>query len=156
MSNETIYGIIIGLVVAAIIKIISLFYVKVLLPYFRQIQYQGVILSGKWDCHYNTNSTGTPNQRIEIKQSGNKLQGKIRLDFWADGSVANEELLFKGTIRGEKVFITFENNKKQNIAFGAYIFKVQDNGDTLSGKAISIEPTDLSIYSEKRVWKKSN
>lgn len=63
---------------------------------------------------------------------------------------------FKGSIIGEKVFLTFNNKKRQNISYGAFVLQIKDYGEKLTGHVVSIEPTDLSIYSEERTWTKKS
>lgn len=154
MGNPMLISILGGIAVVILIEIAVITYKKVILPYIDQINYKGVNLSGDWICYYDDSESGNPNQQISIIQKGQNLKGVIRIHMWAEGSPANEELLFSGSIRGEKTFITFENKKSQNIVYGAHIFQIQDGGDKLVGKVVSIEPTDLVIYTEDRIWHK--
>ena len=142
--------------VIIISKLAIAFFNKVLLPFYHNLNYKGVRLDGHWISYYSDESDGNPNQQINIIQKGPRIEGRIKINAWADNSPANEVLGFKGSIIGEKVFLTFNNKKCQNISYGAFVLQIKDYGEKLTGHVVSIEPTDLSIYSEERTWTKKS
>jgi len=152
MDNPVLVSIIGGLLVALIIWAGSRFFLQVILPWYLTVTYDGPKLGEEWSCHYRGSNSTSPSQIISLKQEGPRLTGIIEIRKWADDSDANEQMTFAGSIKGEKAIITYESEKQPKLFFGMLIFKIQDSAKRLEGWALGVEPTDMGIYAEKRIW----
>ena len=154
--TEFIISIIAGLLAIVLGWFLNGFFKKIIIPHYLHFIYKGKKIDDTWLCNYKENRSKTPSQTITIHQKGPKLSGKIQIHLWADGSKANRVLLFDGEINGNKVFLKYDNSDKPDVIFGSIIFKLSDDGTTLNGWAIGVEPSDSTVYAEKRIWKRRN
>ncbi|MGZ5050192.1 MAG: hypothetical protein ACXWF8_03170 [Methylobacter sp.] len=160
MENITwniVIGIVTGLITASVLLIFKSLFVNSFVPWYRQVMFKGVNLSGSWY------SVGTRQKiLLEIKQSCEKLSGKatvylIKDDFHKSGK---EDLHLDdirtfdviGEIAERFVLLKLKHSDMTRIGIVTFLLQVDGDGTKLSGNGCWYSPVVSRISSGERVF----
>jgi hypothetical protein len=153
MSDLIIESVAAGAILSLFSWLLSLFVKKIVIPWIKNIRYDGFVIQGDWYCNYSRQrGSSIPDQRIEISQSGPKLSGEILINRWHDGASADVKLLLHGEVIGEKVFIRYRKKGAPSQLYGAVILEISEEVTRLDGWGITVDPFDQQPCYFERTW----
>ena len=143
--------------VGSSIAAVALIYVftKHLWPAFRnKAVYQGVRVDGSWEIVEKRSEDSVRVGKIVLKQTGSDVSGRSERLMTRDGQSSNRQFSYKGSIQGRQLTLLFEDKRGVGFDTGAYVFVVQNDGNTMIGMATFHGKRENRLVSEDRTLRK--
>ncbi len=145
-------GIISGVLTSVFIYFFYRFYLAIIKPWFVELVYKGVDITGTWRGGIETPNGAHIKAVFNIEQHAFKLKGV----FYAETVYKNKEhndysnqYKFWGQIKNNIVIINYEAMSKKRIGTGTFMFKPLHGGNLLSGNFIHSEDGN-TLWTENR------
>jgi hypothetical protein len=147
---------ILGVTASILAAILGYICTQHLWPIFRnRALYRGIHIQGTWEIFEQRREKQLLVGKIQLRQVGNNVSGQSARTRTRDGKISNREFLYKGSILGSQVTLFFEDKKGAGFDTGAYVFIVQNDGNTMIGMATFHGKVENRIISEDRILKKT-
>lgn len=117
--------------------------------------YRGVRIEGVWNITEVRNGETVTVGCIELKQVGLRITGHSSRTRTREGKESDRRFSYFGSIHGDQVTLTFEDDRGKGFDTGTYVFIVQNDAKTLVGMATFHGKQENRIVSEPRVLKKA-
>lgn len=117
--------------------------------------YNGIRVVGSWDIIEVRNGNNIEVGRIELKQQGRLITGTSTRIKTRDGKKSERKFLYRGSICGHQVTLTFEDAQGVGFDTGTYVFTVQNDSKIMIGMATFHGKTENKIVSEPRTLVKA-
>ena len=133
--NDIFIGVFSGILTSAFIFLIVQLFYKVLLPWYQQVIYNGIDISGEW------HSTVTPfpqDIKIEITQQASQISGLATYVNHPENKGAIEQIRtfrFDGCIIDRFVQLTLHHTDKSRIGVITYLLQVVGDGRSIEGSS---------------------
>ncbi|MPS35482.1 MAG: hypothetical protein E2593_09335 [Stenotrophomonas sp.] len=144
-------GVISSIVATGIIYVTKVF----LWPAFRnKALYRGVRIDGSWEIVEQRNEKTVRVGKIVLKQTGGNVSGHSERVKTRDGKASNRQFVYSGSIHGRQLTLLFDDRRGVGFDAGAYVFVVQNDGNTMIGMATFHGKIENKIVSESRTLRK--
>ena len=149
-------GIITGIITAVILWFASIFWKKVLLPWFQEFVYKGVNVSGNWIYEKEEQVSPTNNRTIEIsldiQQKAHEVFGTFRAKnkYTEDPKEYINYYKIIGLVKDNYLLFSYSAQRKDRTGVGSFLLRVSRGGTQLTGSAIftpdaSVEDSRVAI-----------
>lgn len=139
MVSTIIIGVVSGVITSALILLIDKMFHDIVLPWYQQKVYQGVLVEGIW-----AGNTAIAKKdwfiRLKFEQKGSIVRGDFEAFRENSASKKETEMTFEGRIYDGFVIINCVSKDHRRISFGAMLLKVRDG--TMTGKQIFRDLSD--------------
>lgn len=135
-----------GIITSAVIFICIRFFQSILIPWFRQITYTGIDVSGPW--YWQTKGSRA---KLELKQFANKISGVytyVPSDNYEDGAVDIKIYTVTGEIRDRFVQLTMNSADPKRLGVLSYVLEAVGDGNELKGCCTFYATSHNEICSE--------
>ncbi len=135
-----------GIITSAVVFICILFFQKILLPWFWQITYTGIEVSGAW--YWQSHGSRA---KLEVKQYANKILGVytyVPSDDYEDGAADIKIYTVTGEIRDRFVQLTMNSADPKRLGVLSYVLEVVGDGNELKGCCTFYATNQNEICSE--------
>jgi hypothetical protein len=135
IALSIIIGVIAGVTTSAIVYMIVRIFNKIIVPWYQQITYNGLDISGVWKEFHDYEGLMTQESTIFLKQKAHSINGRIILVK----KVKNEEIFdtksfdFKGDFYDGFLNITCTNVSRRQIGFHNYLLRILNDGNKVNG-----------------------
>lgn len=157
MSEESmtsiLLGVVAGVITASVLFIIRRLFVDSFLPWYRQLFYRGIHISGKWFSY----SAHAQKLVLELRQDCEKLTGKATavLDM-SDGVDVGVDTIrtfdIEGTISERFVMISLTHTEKSRIGVASLLLQIEGDGTILRGCSSGYNPVLSKIDSHQKAF----
>ncbi|NEM98202.1 hypothetical protein [Pontibacter burrus] len=141
-------GILTSIIIWAFVKLFR----KVLIPWYQQIIYRGINISGEWTCSVDFPGGVHTDQMISLIQKGHKVQGTFITKTTApnrEGSTNSFRAI--GEVFDNYVDIEYNIIDKRYIGRGSFMFKVLEGGEKLQGGLVAIDRISSNIITSESI-----
>lgn len=149
MAHEIAIGVVSGILTSLVIAVVVAFFNRVVIPWYRERIYRGVILDGKWNGSM-TISSITYDLQLIINQKGTNIDGAFSART-QDPNAPNKASMmnFRGEIKEGYALLNCYSIDRQDISFGSMMLKIRK--ERLSGKQIFRDLTEstIDVFSSK-------
>lgn len=122
-SASIIVGVVSGILTSLVIWITLQLFKKVVLPWYQELTYQGLNISGGWIGIYshteNPSTIDDPDYMVDITQQGHIVNGTIILRKQPTGDRSSKEFLFNGTFRDGNLVFTYKPKDNTRLGLGS-------------------------------------
>ncbi len=132
--QAVVIGIVTGILTTVLLFFVKQFIQKVAIPWYQELIYQGVDLSGAWKNEYSGEKKRTKFKLI-LDQSAHKLKGSLLFiqkekdkDMESSGEFSVEGYLWEGYAT-----LNFRPKNRKTLSYAAALLKVCNGGTTLQG-----------------------
>ena len=153
--NESIFvGVVSGVLASALILFISAFARKVMIPWYRQIIYRGVDISGEWASKNQYHSGNVEDVLMTIKQKADLVEGIMNIAKAKKGEkdLEMKTYEFQGKIRDRFLQIQGHNSDKKAIGFHSELLEIVGGGNLMRGCATWYSVTNEAVQSIDVSW----
>jgi hypothetical protein len=140
-ASEFVWGVVIGVITAALLWLISRTFNKIVLPWYQALTYPGVDIEGRWVGIYpdvNPSTLDDPDYTIHIKQKGSVVHGRMIRHKNRDKSRGGKEFKFSGNFCDSDLVVTYKPKDKTRLGLGAYVMQLTGDGRQFKGKCLYI------------------
>jgi hypothetical protein len=118
VSESIIIGVVTGIITTSILFILKIIFEKIILPWYHQILYEGIIVDGKW-------STADGTILLKLSQKAHKITGNL----------INQESNYtiSGTIWEGYLRLNSESTDKTKLSYLNMLVKVSGTGKKMIG-----------------------
>ncbi|MBL8158538.1 hypothetical protein JNK62_03320 [bacterium] len=141
VSISILIGIASGIITAVILGLATVFFGRVVLPWFRHLVYRGVKVDGNWSHKQTTQVSPTKSMTFEVSLDLEQKAHEVTGTFFAKTTAGEEEIYsnyftLRGEIRDNYLLFTYSAQRKDRTGTGAFLLRVANGGKQLSGSAI--------------------
>jgi hypothetical protein len=148
-------GVVSSLIATFAFLLLARLFQKVVLPWYRDLVYDGVIIAGTWACDM---SIGKSRQklRIELRQTAFEAAGEMAV-FKTLEDGREESVLFhvEGTLRDRLFRATFRNPSPRRISAGVLLLEVFGDGRRMAGQTAWYDSNAARILSQEVMWSRA-
>lgn len=155
-AESIIIGVVSGILASLLLFISSEFIRKIAIPWYQQMIYSGITISGDWKAEVVNPSGNTQTMTMDLKQKANKLTGTITVSKQIQSSKAAEikNYSLEGTIRDRFVSLVGKNASQRNLGVHVELLEVVGDGETMQGKRTWYSATEKLVNAEDIIWKR--
>lgn len=134
IGSSIFFGVVSGVMASALLLLLGLLYQRVLLPWYEDRVYHGIMVGGTWRVEHMSNS----NRRditIELVQRANRLIG-ASIHVATGDNVAGDRVRrysLEGEIRDRFVYLRGVHSDPARIGANSFLFEVIGDGQTMQG-----------------------
>ena len=150
-------GVVAGLLTASVLLVLKSLFINSLIPWYRQVMFNGLNLSGSWHS-----AGSTQKMLLEIKQSCEKLSGKATVHLVKENfheSVRDDLHLddirtfdVVGEVSERFVSLRLRHTDTTRIGIVTFLLQVDGDGTRLSGQGCWYTPLVSQIASGERIF----
>lgn len=135
-------GVISGIATAIVIWGCAQIFKKVVLPWFEEVVYKGVDVSGTWVFKYKSPDTVPEPQRmafevvLDVEQKAHYLTGTFQAKTTRQDTEYINQYKFTGVLRDNYIVFTYQALRKNRTGTGAFLLRVCHGGTELTGSAV--------------------
>lgn len=156
-------GVVSGIITAILIFLSTAIFNKIVLPWYRDVVYKGVNLSGEWSESDDTSSKLS----VHLKQVGHQLNGiaaitiepvENAIENAVDGTSAKRvsNLRFEGSTHDGYLVGHFKSTDRREVVFANVLLKVTHAGRRLRGVMTFREASTDEIVTQKTEWSRQS
>lgn len=152
---ETIFlGIISGLLVSAFAYIAAKIFCKIILPWYQQLIYKGLDISGQWFENHHYLNALIQESTITLKQVAHKVKGEIIVVKKTNQNAIldTKAFDFEGSFYDNFLNINCWNKNKKQLGTNNYLLSVSGDGSGFKGIKCWYDIGLKEMASEKIVW----
>ncbi len=139
VSEQIVIGVVGGVITTALLSLLGLTFWKVVVPWYRNLVYQGADVTGTWEYRYDQpDSFGS--MTLTLRQSAHRLEGDASVRIRSPLNEENLLLDVQGTLWEGYASMTLKSKDRRVIAFSTLLLKVMNNGASLEGIYAFREP----------------
>lgn len=148
-----------GVLSAGFLYAFGLYFNKIIIPWYRNLKYKGLDISGKWVENHNYENILTQESEIIINQSTDKVEGSIII---VKKYISSKEVFeiknfnFKGEFNNNFLNITCWNSDKKQIGTTNYLLLIKMDGRGLEGMKTYYDIGFQKIKSVEISWLRKN
>jgi hypothetical protein len=133
------WGIIGGVLTSALLFLASALVLKVWVPWYQAVSYQGVDLSGTWAAE--KGDAGTRFDYIlNLEQKAHRLIGSLTIKKTIPAGAVGEGYVQGFEVTGSTwegfVTLTMKSSNRRSLSFAASLLQIQDRGETMGGQLV--------------------
>ncbi len=150
-----------GVLSAAVVGLIAVFVKQILIPWYRSITYDGVVIAGEWHCI----DPGMSQEIIfNLRQRAGNIYGEATFiwDHERDDSVRMYEVVRKfnitGIVRDRFVQLTLLNGNPERFGVNSYLLELCGDGRIMKGTfsfygliAHTVQSSHQSLYRDRQL-----
>lgn len=149
-------GVMGGIVTALLILLSSVFWKKIILPWFENQIYKDANIEGRWEGRVPKLDTPGTNptkykEIIVVKREGHQVNGTITC---VSGVDEHRTYKFCGSFKNLIMAAIYDTDETDKIDRGAFVVKLSDNGNTFKGHCLFYYPNTESINCSDYEWSK--
>ena len=140
VPEQIFIGVVGGVLTSACLYVLGLLFFRIVLPWYRRVTYNSVVLDGTWEYRYDQPGDFV-SMVLGLSQNAHELSGEAAVTV--RGSTGEINLIFEasGTIWEGYASLILKSKDRRVIAFSTLLLKVANNGSTLEGVYSFREPT---------------
>lgn len=133
LSFAILSGVASGILTTVVLVAVTVFFRRIVLPWYQTITYQGIILEGEWEIRGHALDQEV---RVELKQRAGRLSGSCTFIKKADSVNAYEQLRtfrLHGTVNDRLVELSFRHTDRSRLGAGVWLLEVVGDGRRMIG-----------------------
>lgn len=132
--ESIVWGTVAGVVTAAFLATLRAIFHRVVIPWFEDLRYKAVRLSGEW-TGANATQDFDVTYRLTLKQNANRVTGVLRIGKRSKSAEPSETLDFavEGNIWEGFLSFTTKSTDDTRLAFGSDLYQIKEGGRKLDG-----------------------
>lgn len=153
-SESIILGVVSGILTSVVLELLTGFVRKVLIPWYRQLIYKGIDISGDWYSS-KTNPSGNVQETVmSIKQRADKVTCSMTIAKKNQKTNQTEIKTFDflGGIQDRFVSISGKNVDKQALGIHSELLEIVGDGKIMQGQSIWYSVTNKEIQAGEILW----
>lgn len=149
-------GIIAGVLTSALLFILTKMTQVVVLPWFRQLIYRGVTISGRWTETIDHHNGHSQQLSTEIKQKADYITGAVSIVKLTEG-VVDSAVTFEleGNISDRLVTLTMRPSDTSRLGRAVVLLEVIGDGTRMEGRTTWYDAGAATIQSVDTAWIRS-
>ena len=147
-------GVFVGVLTAVLLSLVKKFWVKVVVPFWQQLRYQGADISGVWDAHYKDRETET-SLSLVLRQSAHDITGSMHFSTTNGDLKETIDFHIKGTYWENYLTLSAQSKDKKVFSGGVMYLKSVSNGFCLDGYFSFRDSNTDSVTSPKILFKRT-
>ena len=161
MNEQIILGLSIGissgLVTTLLIWIITIVWVKKLVPWYETTVYKGVKIQGVWnlDTTEETDDPWTHSESLSLAQKAHRITGAATLTNRKETDSSPTSLLVYGEISDRIVSLNMRSPLSDRLSYSSLLLEVVGDGTVMRGESTFYNTETSKIESSPVVYKKS-
>jgi len=157
ISETIILGVVSGIVTSALIFLLVKVFYKIIIPWYQDILYSGINLSGQWE-EVTKYSRYTDHMKFNISQKNNKITGLASLVKVNNTTqeAKSKILIITGKFQNGYLILTLENQDKRMQTLLTYLLKVNNGGELLAGNVTWVDVGTNNIKTAETQLKRLN
>lgn len=155
MNNlqSVVVGVISGIITAAVLHFMVLLFNRIVLPWYRQLVYRGVDISGKWEEHLDFGNGNTQIATAELTQRANAITGSVTVVKTSNGLITKTEILsIKGTIKDRLFNANLTPLDKTRVGIASSLLEVIGDGARMRGCSSWYDSGAAEIQTKCSEW----
>ncbi|NOR27868.1 MAG: hypothetical protein GQ540_04995 [Lutibacter sp.] len=155
LTSNIIIGILTGILTTALLYLISKMFADWLIPWYRNIKYIGIDVSGVWETKQEFDNS-KEYSLLNLRQEADKLYGLWTISITQNGSDQNEIKTFKvnGSIEDRFALLISKNTDRRQIGIGTMLIEAIGNGFELKGCETWYSVDNKAIKSDTILFKR--
>lgn len=154
-STSIFIGVLSGLLTAILIFALSKFIKKVLIPWYQNVVFRGLDVSGNWISEFSFNNQVISEQVLELEQKGHWLNGQMSSTYKLRNPNITVSFSIEGEIFDNYVFLRYKPTNKKHLGGGSVMLKIVEGGAIMEGGLVAIDRFSSNIIvSQNSKWKR--
>ena len=149
-------GVVSGILTTATLYLISLLFRNHVIPWYQNITYKGVDISGTWVYEVKNNGENKAKFEMTLNQKSHNLTGDATIiqgtDLQAPSTITN--LKVNGGIWEGYITINMQSKDRTRLSYSTSLLRVLNGGLTLKGSYTYRSIQTEEIESEQMVWRR--
>jgi hypothetical protein len=151
--DSLIIGIISGIFTAAVIQLLLLIFNRVLLPWYRQLIYSGIDISGTWTEELNFDNGNKQTLTAELNQNADSISGNIVLAKTKNGEhYKTEAMSLEGRLKDRLLNCVLKHTDKKRLGISTLLLEVVGDGKKMKGQTTWYDAGKATIFSKDTKW----
>jgi len=152
-SQSIVVGVISGVIAAALVQLCLLVFDRILLPWYREIVYHGVIIQGKWEECLTFAPERLQVTTYDLVQKANDVSGSVTCVKTDGGVVARTEVMtLKGSLRDRFFECAIFPVDRSRVAAASVLLEVVGDGSRMFGYTSWYDSNAAVVTSEPVTW----
>lgn len=163
VSLSILIGVLSGVLASSLIWIISQLFNKVFIPWYQNLIYKGMIVSGTWESQYHTRSRGGIKKTIDyelsitLNQKGHNIDGLFSARKKDEGNISTRNYKIQGIIFDNYLIVTYLPSDRKFTGGGSFVLKVINGGNQLEGGISFIDQKTTNVFTDENIlWNRIN
>ena len=153
-NSSIILGVVSGLLASLLIYLGAKVIDKVLLPWYRELIYRGIDISGEWHTRVTHPSGNTEDSIMHVSQRADKLSCIVTIakKMSSSNDVQIKTYNFKGELSERFVALVGKNIDRRSLGINATLLEIVGDGKTMKGYGVWYSTTNKAIQSNEIIW----
>ena len=152
-------GVFSGVITSLIIYLLKLIFIKVLIPWYQELSYKGIDVSGSWNGKIKSSQESVKfSAKLTLEQSAHNLSGTYVIVKYVNEDIYKiTSMNVSGTVWEGFVSLTCRTVSNKNLSFGSMLLKINDgnlNGHqvfrNLAGNSSGILENSLKLTANEK------
>jgi len=154
--QSLVIGIISGIITAALIYLITEIFRKILIPWYRQMIYRGVDISGEWMNEINLETGNRQTISASIIQKANKISGEITIVKNRNGKQYGSIEMFNmtGELRDRFLYAIIRPTDPKRIGIASLLLEIVGDGSKMRGATAWYDASAAIIAGKSSEWRR--
>jgi hypothetical protein len=153
-DSSIILGVVSGLLASFLIYLGARLFDKVLLPWYRELIYRGIDISGQWQTKTMHPSGNIEDSVMHVTQKAEKLSCVVTIakKLASSDDVQIKTYQFTGELRERFVALVGRNIDRRSLGTNVTLLEIVGDGKTMKGCDVWYSTTNKTIQSNEIVW----
>jgi len=135
------------------LSLLVLLFNRIIVPWYRQLIYRGVDISGKWEERLDFGNGYAQTVTAELIQKANGITGSATIVKTRQGLITKTEIFsLKGTIRDRLFNATLTPVDNTRVAIASSLLEVVGDGARMSGCSSWYDSSSANILTQLSEW----
>jgi hypothetical protein len=150
-TESIVTGVVSGLLTGALVFLLSRIFQSIVLPWYRELTYTGIDLSGTWEVH--PDPPHTRHLYIELVQRAGVVSGTATHTAKRPNENGGQTRTYRlhGEVRDRFVWIRGHSTDPRRIGVLCYLLESIGDGNTLRGSLVMYDITQSRVVSDQCV-----
>jgi len=149
------WGVVAGIVTTWLLIICGLLIKQVIIPWYQQLVYRGIDLSGTWQHVFELNG-GRYRFDIHLQQSAHRLVGTVTKSKSGTQDDYSHTFNCSGSVSDGFVVLNLESTDRSSLSLGTTLLKIFETGERLKGYVVYRGRKNDEIEWVPADWKRKN
>lgn len=132
--TETVFwGAIAGIITTITLALISIFFKKIIIPWYQDVIYKGVDLNGNWILQENYENGITYTCQLNLVQNAHKIYGHASMMVINSSHDYNQLFDIEGETWEGYITLNMRSKNNKTLSFAAGLLRIENRGASLSG-----------------------
>lgn len=153
--DSLVVGVVSGIITAAVIHLMLLFFNRVVLPWYRQLVYRGVDIQGRWEEQLDFKNGNTQVLTAELSQKAHAITGTVTVVKSTEGKIVRTEIMsLKGAVKDRLFNGTLVPVDRKRVGVSTQLLEVIGDGGRMRGWTSWYDAKTAKIIAIESEWKR--